>query len=176
MRFPFVQRTGRDTTRLDQKETTNSPRNIVAGLRAQVHSCAPHFRYIPPAPGLHPQNPLLFPHRKGHFELMIFPRTILRKICWIRRTAMKRLLAIAILTCGNSLAEAGDLAFPWHKSNPAPVGRVPARVLPKPATTPIEVLQPSRQPYPYGWFGPNPTPQWKRSFGSSKNYTQWSRM
>ncbi len=38
------------------------------------------------------------------------------------------------------------------------------------------VLPPTKQPYPYGWFGPQPTPQWKRSFGSSKAHTQWSRM
>lgn len=89
---------------------------------------------------------------------------------------MKRLLAIAIIALANPLVQAGELAFPWHSSSPVPAGRVPARVLPKPPTTPIEVLPPSKQPYPYGWFGPNPTPQWKRSFGSSKNYTQWSRM
>ena len=29
--------------------------------------------------------------------------------------------------------------------------------------------------YAYGWFGSNPSPTWGRHFGSSKNYTQWSR-
>ncbi len=86
------------------------------------------------------------------------------------------LLAVFMLASIGSVARAGDITFPWPHSNPAPVGRVPARVLPKPATSPVEVLTPSKQPYPYGWFGPNPTPQWKRSFGSAKNYTQWSRM
>jgi hypothetical protein len=88
-----------------------------------------------------------------------------------------RILAFVVLfATSTSVVQAGDIAFPWHHSNPPPVGRVPARVLPKPAITPIEVTAPSKQPYPYGWFGPNPTPQWKRSFGSSKAYTQWSRM
>ncbi len=89
---------------------------------------------------------------------------------------MKRLAVIALFAWIPATTHAGEIAFPWHGSTPAPIGRAPARVLSKPPTTPIEVLAPTRQPYPYGWFGPNPTPQWKRSFGSSKNYTQWSRM
>ena len=33
---------------------------------------------------------------------------------------------------------------------------------------------PTRQPYAYGWFGTQTSPQWTRSFGSARRYTQWS--
>lgn len=30
------------------------------------------------------------------------------------------------------------------------------------------------QTYSYGWFGAKPRPQWSRSFGYYRNYTEWS--
>jgi len=29
-------------------------------------------------------------------------------------------------------------------------------------------------PYAYGWFGPQASPQWSRHFGYHQRYTQWS--
>lgn len=78
----------------------------------------------------------------------------------------------AVATLPAPVCLAGSPAFPWH--TPAPVGSVPVRVLSQPAVAPIEPLPP-KQAYPYGWFGSKPTPQWKRSFGVSRAYTQWSR-
>ncbi len=79
-------------------------------------------------------------------------------------------------------ASAGQPTFPWssHKSG-APssdlptYGSVPVRVLSQPALTPVEVQSP-KQAYPYGFFGSQPNHHWKRSFGVSRAYTQWSRM
>lgn len=79
-------------------------------------------------------------------------------------------LVILGLPCG--LCRAGSPVFPWNGS--PQVGSAPARVLSQPAATPIEPM-PAKQAYPYGWFGPKPAPQWKRSFGVSRAYTQWSR-
>ena len=46
---------------------------------------------------------------------------------------MKRLLAIAIIFLANPHAQAGDLAFPWHNSNPVP-GRPPTGSSPRQTT------------------------------------------
>jgi hypothetical protein len=53
-------------------------------------------------------------------------------------------------------------------------GNVPVQVLSQPATSPLQPLPP-KQAYPYGYFGAQPSPQWKRSFGVSRGHTQWSR-
>ena len=90
------------------------------------------------------------------------------------------LVALPLLSLAFAAADctAATPRFPWHGHAPAhaqpAVGRVPAQVLTHPATTPIEPLSP-KQAYSYGWFGSNPTYQWKRSFGVSRGYTQWSR-
>ena len=93
-------------------------------------------------------------------------------------TRCRLMLAAFLLFAGNfqssPCALAGNPSFPWHAHSTPPMGQLPVRVLSAPAQTPLETL-PSKQPYPYGWFGRNPTPQWQRSFGSSKIYTQWSR-
>jgi hypothetical protein len=31
------------------------------------------------------------------------------------------------------------------------------------------------QPYPYGYFGAQPTTHWQRQFGVYRTYTQWSQ-
>ncbi|MCC6511207.1 MAG: hypothetical protein IT423_19050 [Pirellulaceae bacterium] len=93
-----------------------------------------------------------------------------------RKLMIASLLVLGWFIASSHKAHAGSPTFPWHGANSqVPVGRVPARVLNRAATTPLDVAAP-KQAYPYGWFGPNPTPQWKRSFGASKGYTQWSRL
>ena len=87
-------------------------------------------------------------------------------------------LALVGIALGAADCTAAAPQFPWHghypRHAPPAVGGVPAQVLPHPATTPVDVLPP-KQAYPYGWFGSNPAHQWKRSFGVSRGYTQWSR-
>ena len=89
-------------------------------------------------------------------------------------------VALPLLSLALTAAQCAAAAprFPWHghaaaHAQPA-VGQVPAQVLTQPATTPTEPLPP-KQAYSYGWFGSNPTYHWKRSFGVSRGYTQWSR-
>jgi len=88
---------------------------------------------------------------------------------------------IAVLLAGLVVRlEAGSPVFPWHSQHhdQAPVGNVPVQVLGRPATSPVTVL-PTKQAYPYGWFGADPSKHvhlhWKRSFGPSKTYTQWTK-
>jgi hypothetical protein len=85
------------------------------------------------------------------------------------------LFAVAFSADACSAAAPG---FPWHSRSANPVqpvtGNVPVQVLSQPATSPLQPLPP-KQAYPYGYFGAQPSPQWKRSFGVSRGHTQWSR-
>lgn len=101
----------------------------------------------------------------------------------MKRMSLRHVLvcmALSALSVALPLTEssAGSPHFPWHSKHSAhaqtPFGNVPVEVLSVPALSPVAAL-PSKQAYPYGWFGSNPVPQWKRSFGVSKAYTQWSR-
>ena len=76
---------------------------------------------------------------------------------------------------------AQEVRFPW--------GCKPASAM-QHSPTPYRTLSPSASPisealavqplppktgYAYGWFGSNASPTWSRHFGTSQNFTQWTR-
>ncbi len=105
-----------------------------------------------------------------------------RHICDLSRAPSVRFglaawaLLFTLCPVSNNALFAGSPAFPWNSGSKPIVsaGSAPVRALSPPAQAPIEVY-PTKQAYPYGWFGSNPSYHWKRSFGTGKNYTQWSR-
>ena len=99
------------------------------------------------------------------------------------RTVACTLVALTvILTVAPSLSRGDEpLSFPWGDSANcgADLGSRYQIIARKPkhaprTQVPIQSLPP-KVGYAYGWFGSNPTPQWGRHFGHSKNFTQWSR-
>jgi hypothetical protein len=96
-------------------------------------------------------------------------RQFLGEGCKVRTIALAVLALVAM--AANGPARAAD--YPSYLILRTPKSSSPAKATH--GYYPGQAQEVHTQSYSYGWFGASPRHHWSRHFGTSRNYTQWTR-